>query len=195
MFSYILSWYSVLSIIAICPIKQNLFSAKIYALHFFNASLVLWLPDVKNWLIEKDPDAGKYWRWEEKGTTEDEMVGWHHWLDVHEFEQASGVDDEQESLAYSSPWGCKKLDLTQWLNWTEVSDMASWVALVVKNLSANAGDPRKASSTPASGRSPGGGNSNSFQYSCLENSMDRGAWRATVHGVTKSQTCLSTHSI
>ena len=47
---------------------------------------VLWPPDVKNWLIGKDPDAGKDWRWEEKGTTEDEMVGWHHWLNGHEFE-------------------------------------------------------------------------------------------------------------
>ena len=47
---------------------------------------ILWLPDAKNWLIWKDPDARKYWRWEEKGTTEDEMVGWHHWLNGHEFE-------------------------------------------------------------------------------------------------------------
>ena len=49
-------------------------------------TLILWLPDVKNWLLGKDPDARKHWRWEEKGTTEDEMVGWHHWLDGHEFE-------------------------------------------------------------------------------------------------------------
>ena len=54
---------------------------------------ILWLPDVKNWLIGKDLDAGKDWRQEEKGMTEDEMVGWHHWLDRHESEQASGVDD------------------------------------------------------------------------------------------------------
>ena len=47
---------------------------------------ILWPPDVKNWLIGKDPDAGKDWRWEEKGTTEDEMAGWHHWLNRHEFE-------------------------------------------------------------------------------------------------------------
>ena len=49
-------------------------------------TLILWPPDAKNWLIWKDPDAGKDWRWEEKGTTEDEMVGWHHWLNGHEFE-------------------------------------------------------------------------------------------------------------
>ena len=54
---------------------------------------IFWPPDVKNWLIWKDPDAGKDWRQEEKGMTEDEMVGWHHWLDGHEFEQALGVDD------------------------------------------------------------------------------------------------------
>ena len=52
-----------------------------------------WSPDVKNWLIGKDPDAGQGWRQEEKGTTEDEMIGWHHWLDGHEFKQASGVGD------------------------------------------------------------------------------------------------------
>ena len=63
---------------------------------------ILWPPDVKNWLIGKDPDAGKDWRQEEKGTTEDEMVGWYHWLDGHEFEQALGAGDEQESLACCS---------------------------------------------------------------------------------------------
>ena len=56
-------------------------------------TLILWPPDVKNWLIGKDLDAGKDWRQEEKGRTEDEMVGWHHRLDGHEFEQAPGVDD------------------------------------------------------------------------------------------------------
>ena len=61
--------------------------------------------DVKNWLTGKDPDAGKDWRQEEKGTTEGEMVGWHHWLDGHELKQASGVGYEQGSLACCSPWG------------------------------------------------------------------------------------------
>ena len=73
----------------------------------------------KNWLIWKDPDAGKNWRWEEKGMTEDEMVGWHHRLDGHEFEQALRVGDGQGSLACCSPWGHKELDTTEWLNWTE----------------------------------------------------------------------------
>ena len=80
---------------------------------------ILWPPDVKNWRLGKDPDAGKDWRQEEKGMTEDEMVGWHHWLDRNEFEQALGVSDGQESLAYCSPWVHKELDMTEWLNWTE----------------------------------------------------------------------------
>ena len=79
-------------------------------------ALILWPPDVKNWLIEKDPDAGKDWR-QEKGTTEDERAGWHHRLNGHEFEQAPGVGDGQGSLVCCSPWGCKELDITEWLNW------------------------------------------------------------------------------
>ena len=68
---------------------------------------ILWLPDGKSWFIGKDPDGGKDWRQEEKGTTEDEMVGWHHWLNGHESEQAPGVRDGQRSLACCIPWGCK----------------------------------------------------------------------------------------
>ena len=75
--------------------------------------------DAKNWLIGKDPDAGKYWRWEEKGTTEDKMVGWHHRLDGRQFEQALGVGDGQGRLACCSPWGPKEPDVTEQLNWTE----------------------------------------------------------------------------
>ena len=74
---------------------------------------ILWPPDVKNWLIGKDPDAGKDWRQEEKGSTEDELVEWHHRFDGHEFEQALGVFDGQGSLACSSPWGHKELDTTE----------------------------------------------------------------------------------
>ena len=76
---------------------------------------ILWAPDAKNWL-RKDPDAGKDWRREEMGTTEDEMVGWHHRLNGHEFEQAPGVDDGQGSLACCSPWGYKESDMTERLN-------------------------------------------------------------------------------
>ena len=81
---------------------------------------ILWLPDAKNWLIGKDPDAGKYWRREEKGTTEDEMVGWHHWPSGHEFESTPAVGDGW-GLACCSPWGLRESDMTQWLNWTEVN--------------------------------------------------------------------------
>ena len=63
--------------------------------------------------ISKDPDAGKDWRQEEKGTTEDEMVGWHHWLTGHEFDQAPGDGEGQGSLACCSPWGRKELDTTE----------------------------------------------------------------------------------
>ena len=80
---------------------------------------ILWPPDVRNWLIGKDPDAGKDWRQEEKGTTEDEMVGWHHQFNGHESEQASRVGDGQGSLAYYSTWCHKELDMTEWRNWTD----------------------------------------------------------------------------
>ena len=74
---------------------------------------VLWPPDEKNWLFRKDPDAGKDWRQEEKETTENEMVRWHHWLDGNDFEQAPGVGDGQGSLAGYSPQGHKELDMTE----------------------------------------------------------------------------------
>ena len=76
----------------------------------------LWLPNAKRWLIWKDPDAGKDWRQEEKGMTEDEMVVWQHWLSGHEFEQAPGFGDDQEACAVH---GVAKSDTTEWLNWTE----------------------------------------------------------------------------
>ena len=76
---------------------------------------VLWPPHVKSQLIGKDPDAGKDWR-QEKGMTEDEMVGKHHQLNGHEFEQAPGDGERQESLACCSPWGHKESDMTEWLN-------------------------------------------------------------------------------
>ena len=78
--------------------------------------LILWSPDAKNWLTGKDTDAAKDWR-QEKGTTEDEMVGCHHRLDGHEFEQALGVGDGQGGLVCCSPWGRKELDTTEQLNW------------------------------------------------------------------------------
>ena len=77
---------------------------------------ILWPPDSKNWLLRKDSDAGKDQRQEEKGMTEDEMVGWHHRLNGHEFEQAAGDGEGQGSLACCSPWGCKELDTAEQLN-------------------------------------------------------------------------------
>ena len=77
------------------------------------------LPDVKNWLIGKDPDSGRDWGQEEKGTTEDEMAGWPHRLNGREFEWTLGVGKGQGGLACCSSWGRKDLDMTEWLNWTE----------------------------------------------------------------------------
>ena len=208
------------------------------------------IPD-ENWLIWKDADAGKDWRQEEKGTTEDEMAGWHHWLDGHEFEQGDG----QGGLACCSPWGRKESDMTEWLNWAEGHDTGGSVTGYLLSYSSpvtaatlwlgwkepckvwaagkevlygcfrsrcciyicmshslcfiwfliwyiicglpggakgkepfpvNARDVRDVGSVPALGRSPGGGNDNPLQYSCLENPMDRGAWRATVYRVIKN---------
>ena len=80
---------------------------------------ILWPPDAKSWLIWKDPDAGKDWRQEEKGMTEDETVGWHHRLNGHESEWTPGAGDGQGGLACCSPWGHKESDTTEWLHWTE----------------------------------------------------------------------------
>ena len=96
---------------------------------------VLWPPDAKNWLLGKDPDSGKDWRQEEKGMTEDEMVGWHQWLNGHEFEQAPGVDDGRGNLVCCSPWGFKELDMTKWMNWTELLILCTiWVKQGVTSL-------------------------------------------------------------
>ena len=78
---------------------------------------ILWSHDAKNWLIGKDSDAGKDWRQEEKGSTEDEMVGWHHWLDGHESDQAPGVGDGQGSCVLQS-MGSQRVRLSEW---TEVN--------------------------------------------------------------------------
>ena len=87
---------------------------------------IFWLPDAENWLIWKDLDAGKDWGQEEKGTTEDEMVGWHHWLNDMGFVWTLGLGDGQGGLACCSSWGWKESDTTEWLNWTE-----SWFQLAL----------------------------------------------------------------
>ena len=82
---------------------------------------IFWPPDVKNWLIGKDPDAGKDWGQEEKQMTEDEMVGWHHRLGGHGFGWTPGVGDGQGGLVCCASWGCKESNMTERLNWTQPS--------------------------------------------------------------------------
>ena len=93
---------------------------------------VLWPPHVKSWLTGKDSDAGRDWGQEETGTTEDEMAGWHHWLDAHEFEWTPGVGDGQGGLACCNSWGCKESDRIERLNWTEENTnlKVSWYLLI-----------------------------------------------------------------
>ena len=145
-----------------------------------------------NGLIWKDPDAGKDWRQEEKGTTVDEMVGWHH--RGHEFEWTPGVGDRQGGLACCSPWGRSQTRLSDWteLNWSTVVLIPG--GSVVKNLPASAGAAGAVGLVLGSGRPPGGGNGNPLQYSSRDNPVDRGAWWATIHGVTKSWTWLTEHA-
>ena len=82
---------------------------------------ILWPPHAKSWLIGKDPNAGRDWGQEEKGTTEDEMAGWHHQLNAHEFGWTLGVGDGQGGLARCDSWGRKQWDMTKQLNWTELN--------------------------------------------------------------------------
>ena len=93
---------------------------------------IFWSPNMKSWLIWKDPDEGKDWRCEEKGTTEDEMVGWNHQLDGHEFEQAPGVGDGQGSLACWGSWGLKS---QTWLSdWKELNWIESYISIITLNV-------------------------------------------------------------
>ena len=96
---------------------------------------ILSSPDAKNWLPGKDPDAGKDWRQEKKGMTEDEMAGWHQWLSGREFEWTLGVGDGQGGLACCNSWGRKELDMTEWLKWLTdrlVLSMSKVVSCVVE---------------------------------------------------------------
>ena len=83
-------------------------------------TLIPWPPDAKNWLIWKDPDTGKDWGQEEKGTTKHEMVGWDHWHNGHGFGWTLRVEDGQGGLACCDSWGHKESDMTEQLNWTEL---------------------------------------------------------------------------
>ena len=82
---------------------------------------ILWPPNVKNWLIRKDPDAGKDWKQEDKGTTDDEIVGWHHRLHGHRFGWTLGVGDGQGGMACCGSWNHKESDTTEQLKWTELN--------------------------------------------------------------------------
>ena len=136
---------------------------------------ILWPPDAKSWLTGKDPDAGKNWGQEERGMTEHEMAGLHHWLNGQEFEQTPGNSDGQGSQ-FMGQQSRKQLSNNN----------------VAQNPPTQAGDT---GSVLGSGRSSEEGNGNPLYYSCLENSMDRGAWWATIHVVVKSWTWLSTHTL
>ena len=96
---------------------------------------ILLPPDEKNWLIWKDPDAGKDWKQEEKGMTEGEMVGWHHRLNGHEFEQAQGLGDGQGGLACCRSWGHKESDTTEQLDWTDSKrHEVICISLIINNV-------------------------------------------------------------
>ena len=123
--------------------------------------LKLWPPDAKSWLIWKDPDAGKDWGQEEKGMTEDEMVGWHHRLDGHGFGWTPGVGDGQGGVACCNLWGHKESDMTERLNWTELNIYANIIFIYTlfgfsgssagKESACNAGD---SGSIPRFGKIP-----------------------------------------
>ena len=161
-------------------------------------TLTLQPPDVKSWLTGEDPDAGKEWRWKEKGTTEDEMVGWHHWLNGHMFEQAPGVGDGQGRLVCYSPWGRKESDTTEWLNWTDDTTNldASWEHAA--GHWACLGEGTGIRKAPGSCRSQASPFCNSGERKCWppptsvarQAPKDRGAWRATIHRVAQSQMWL-----
>ena len=121
---------------------------------------ILCPPDEESWLIWKDPDAGKDWGQEEKGMTEDEMVGWHHWHNGRGFGWTPGVGDGQGGLACCDSWGHKELDTTERLNWTELNRLP-----LVDNLLYR----EQRSFASPSELLP-------LQYSYLENPMGRGAW-------------------
>ena len=153
-----------------------------YSLEGLKLKLQLWPPDTKTWLIRKDPGAGKDWRQEEMGTTEDKMVGWHPWLDGHKFWASSG-----------SWWWTGKPGMLQSMgsqnqirlnDWTELTGGASG-----KEPTCSAG-ATEMWVDPWVGKMPWRRKSQPLWYSCLENPMDRGAWWAVVHRVAKSQIWL-----
>ena len=97
---------------------------------------ILWPPHVKSWLIGKDSDAGRDWGQEEKGMTEVEMAGWHHWLNGRESGWTPGVGDGQGGLACCDSWGFKESDTTEWLDWTELKHLVTicWLDFNARNI-------------------------------------------------------------
>ena len=95
---------------------------------------VLWPPHAKSWLIGKDFDAGRDWGQEEKGMREDEMAGWHHWLDGCESEWTPGVGDGQGGLVCCDSWGCKESDTTEQLNWTDSFTRIKRISIYIKYI-------------------------------------------------------------
>ena len=93
---------------------------------------IFWPPEEKSWPTGKDPDAWKYWGHQEKGTTEDEMIGWHHWLKGHEFGQTLRDSEGQRGLGCCSPWGHKDLDMTSWLNNNERKLLSDNIILILR---------------------------------------------------------------
>ena len=152
---------------------------------------VLWPPHSKSWLIGKDSDAGRDWGQEDKGMTEDEMAGWHHWLDGRQSEWTPELVMDREAWRAAINGVAKRWTrLSDWieLNQTELKDTLGFPGgAVVK-------DGRDTGSISWSGRSPGEGNGNPLQYSSLGNPMKRGAWWATDNGVAKIWTPLSTNT-
>ena len=129
-------------------------------------TLILWPSDAESWLIWKDPDVGKDWGQEEKGTTEDKMVGWYYRHNGHRFGWTLGVGDGQGGLVCCGSWGRKESDMTERLNWTELTPRGFPWSSAGKESSCNAGD---IGSVPRLGRSPGAGHHNPLPYSYLEN--------------------------
>ena len=167
--------------------------------------LILWPSDAKNRLIGKDPDAGKDWRQEEKGTSEDKMVGWHHWLNGHEFEQALGVGDGQQSLVCFSPWGCKESDMTEQLNWTErkstlnihckdwywsCSTLATWCEELTPWKRPWCWERLKAQEEGRGGWDGWIASVDMSLSKLQETVKEREAWRAVAHGVAENRTWL-----